>query len=140
MDKYELIDELVSIITKANPTQDEVNYFKQNYTNPELNANDLCYLFRKSVDNNKFLLADFIIEQGYVITDKIHEEFIEHFCNQYTDKLRYLLSKGYAINQNTIEIITSPTSYRANVDYFNSIVKPLLIAQKINKIRRNIDR
>lgn len=135
---YELIEDLVSIIVNTIPTEQELNYFKEKYINPEIKVLYSCYLFRKAVDYNKFIIADFIIEQGYEMTSKIDEEFINHFINQDTVKLKYLLSKGYEINDLTNIALTSAASKYADVNYYNREIKPLLIRQKINKIKRNL--
>lgn len=135
--KYELIDDLVYIVKKKNPTREEIIFFKENYI-PEIQNRYDCLLFKKAVDYEKFELADFIIEQGYKFTDPIHYELIEHFIQRSTNKIDYLFEKGYEIDENTNnEILSLDLSYD-DLDYYNSTIRPQLIKPKLLKIKAKI--
>lgn len=134
---YELINDLVNIVIKKNSTSEEIIYFKENYL-PEIQNRYDCYLFRKTVDYEKFELADFIIEQGYIFTDTIHSELKEHFIQRSTNKIAYLFEKGYEIDENTNNEIFSLNSANGDLIYYNSTIRPQLLKSKILKIKAKI--
>lgn len=139
MEKHDLIEDLINIIEKKENSDYEIKYFKQCFQTPAIKEVFSDYLFRKSVDYMKFELSDFILEQGYRMSDKIHDEFVIHVQQENKKQIEYLLKNGYSINDTTLNTISNPHSKESNPDFFNIYLKPILLNQKIKKITDKIN-